>query len=485
MPKTTQEVVIIGAGPAGLTAAFELAKHDIGGVILEADTVVGGISRTVERDGYRFDVGGHRFFTKSGEVARLWEEMLPEPMLVRRRLSRIYFGGKFYDYPLKVGNALGNMGALASVQCLASYWAAKARPIRKPGSLEEWVTNQFGAKLYSMFFKTYTEKVWGIPCSEIGADWAAQRIKGLSLGEALRNALLGQKRGGVVKTLIDEFHYPRLGPGQLWEECAAAVSGRGWEVRLGARVTGARVEGGRVAGVRAVDSDGREIDIPCSHVLSSMPLRDLVPGITPAPPDRVVGAAGSLAYRAFVTVAVVLDAESVFPDNWIYIHSPEVKLGRIQNFKNWSPGLVPDPSKTCLGLEYFCNEGDELWSMPDADLVELGCRELTRLGLAEGPLVSGYVVRMPKAYPVYDTGYIERLAELRGWLAGIGGLTCIGRNGQHRYNNMDHSMMTAIIAARNIALGECRDPWAVNEDAEYHEVDSTPYGSGTPPVEVG
>jgi protoporphyrinogen oxidase len=462
------EVVVIGAGPAGLTAAYELSKHGIAGTILEADECVGGISRTVERDGYRFDVGGHRFFSKSEEVERLWDEMLSEPMLVRPRLSRIYYRGKFYDYPIKAGNALKNMGVVAAISCLLSYARSKLAPIRDPRNLEQWVTNQFGHKLYTMFFKTYTEKVWGIPCTEIGADWAAQRIKGLSLGTAVKSALFGHKAGGGVKTLIEEFRYPRLGPGQLWQDCAKAVEQKGWRIELGARVVGVEMSGDAIQSVVVRDS-GAERVLPCSHVFSSMPLRDMLLGMSPSAPGEVRDAADKLTYRDFLTVALVLDAESVFPDNWIYIHSPEVKLGRIQNFKNWSPDLVPDPSKTCLGLEYFCYEGDDLWNTPDADLIELGYEEISRLGVAGGALLKGYVVRVPKAYPVYDSGYAERLALVREWLSGIGNLYCMGRNGQHRYNNMDHSMMTALIAARNVALGQSRDPWAVNEDAEYIE----------------
>jgi len=465
----SQPIIVAGAGPAGITAAYELSTHGISGAMIEADEIVGGISRTVERSGYRFDIGGHRFFSKSAEINSLWEQMLSEPMLTRPRLSRVFYGGKFYDYPLKAGNALRNMGALKALSCVASYALARARPIPDPKSFDEWVTNQFGRRLYEMFFKTYTEKVWGISCSEIGADWAAQRIKGLSLGEAIRNALFGQKKDATVKTLIDEFKYPRLGPGQLWEDATAKLAGRGWNVRTRTRVAGLTLESGAVRGVRLVDSSGKEEIADCDCLLSSMPLRDLVSTMSPAPPEAVLRAATELNYRDFVMIALVFGAESVFPDNWIYIHSPEVKLGRVQNFKNWSAELVADPMTTCLGLEYFCNEGDETWRMPDEALIELGYAELKLIGLAKGDLIQGYVVRMPKAYPVYDTGYAQRLAIIREYLGSIKGLQTIGRNGQHRYNNMDHSMMTALIAARNILGGETRDPWAVNEDAEYHE----------------
>jgi protoporphyrinogen oxidase len=478
--------LVIGAGPAGLTCAYELSRLGQRGVILEADHVVGGIARTVERDGYRFDIGGHRFFSKVKPIEDLWDEMLGEPMLLRPRMSRIYYGGKFYDYPLKAGNALKNMGFVTAGLCMLSYFKARLFPVRNPANYEEWVTNQFGSRLFKMFFKSYTEKVWGIPCKEIGADWAAQRIKGLSLGEAVRNALFGQKKSGaVVKTLIDEFRYPRLGPGQLWENCARTVVSRGWELRLGHAVTGVGMREGSVETVVASDDTGQTTTFRPGRVYSSMPLRNLLESMSPAPPADVLAAARSLAYRDFLTVVLILDTADCFPDNWIYVHSPDVKMGRIQNFKSWSPHMVPDPSKSCLGLEYFVNEGDELWSMADDRLIELGYRELTQIGLANAPLVRGYVVRMPKAYPVYDTGYQDRLGVIRNWIGTVPNLACMGRNGQHRYNNQDHSMATALIAARNAVLGEDRDEWAVNEDAEYHEIARTERQAPVTPLAVG
>ena len=471
--RRSDSILIIGAGPAGLTAAYELSKHGHTGTILEADDVVGGIARTVERDGYRFDIGGHRFFTKVRQIEELWDEMLGEEMLRRPRMSRIYYGGKFYDYPLRATNALKNMGFIRAGTCMLSYFKARVFRNKNPRNYQEWVTNQFGAKLFNMFFKSYTEKVWGIPCTEIGADWAAQRIKGLSLGEAVRNALFGQKRGGIVKTLINEFRYPKYGPGQLWENCAKTLESKGWKIRFKTKVVGAKLENGRVTSLTVKDESGRTEELPADHVFSSMPLRSLLRGMTPQPPQPVIDAANALSYRDFLTVVLVIDKDELFPDNWIYIHAPEVRMGRIQNFKSWSPYMVPDQTKTCLGLEYFVNEGDDLWSMRDDELVKLGYEELQRIRLADGPLVKGYVVRMPKAYPVYDTGYQQRLDVIRAFLEPIENLYCIGRNGQHRYNNQDHSMATAIIAARNVALGEDRDPWAVNEDAEYHEIAKT------------
>lgn len=474
-----EDILIIGAGPAGLTAAYALMKAGRRGTVIEADNVVGGIARTVERDGYRFDIGGHRFFSKVKSIEALWDEMLGEPMLLRPRMSRIFYGGKFYDYPLRATNALKNMGLLRAASCMMSYGKARLRPNRNPKNYEEWVSNQFGSKLFNMFFKSYTEKVWGIPCNQIGADWAAQRIKGLSLGAAVRNALFGQKKNGaVMTTLIDEFKYPRHGPGQLWENVTRTIRSSGWEVRMNTRVTGVsrRVNGdgsSHVESVTVQDRAGATTNLAASHVFSSMPLRNLLLEMNPAPPDDVVAAANALKYRDFLTVVLVIDNPNMFPDNWIYIHAPEVKMGRIQNFKSWSPYMVPDPTKSCLGLEYFVNEGDELWSSSDDKLIELGYRELQQIGLADGALVKGYVVRMPKAYPVYDTGYQERLDVIRNWLKSTDNLYCIGRNGQHRYNNQDHSMATALIAAENVLHGDPRDPWAVNEDAEYHEIAKT------------
>lgn len=469
-----KQILIIGAGPAGLTAAYELSRHGHVGTIVEADSVVGGIARTVEREGYRFDIGGHRFFTKVKQIEQLWDEMLKEPMLDRPRMSRIYYGGKFYDYPLKATNALKNMGIINATACMMSYAKSKFFPIRPAKNYEEWVTNQFGSRLFNMFFKSYTEKVWGIPCNQIGADWAAQRIKGLSLGEAIRNAIFGQKKGGkVVTTLIDQFKYPKYGPGQLWETCTATLQERGWSVRMNTRCIASRIENNQVQSITVQNRDGASEELGASAVFSSMPLRNLLLGMDPKPPAEVIAAAEALKYRDFLTVALVLDSADPFPDNWIYIHEPAVRMGRIQNFKSWSPFMVPDQSTACLGLEYFVNEGDDLWSMKDEDLVKLAYSELEKVGLANGKLIKGFVVRMPKAYPVYDTGYQERLGVIRDWLMGIENLYCIGRNGQHRYNNQDHSMATALIAARNMSLGEERDPWAVNEDAEYHEISKT------------
>ncbi len=464
--------VIIGGGPAGLTAAYELTKLGRAAVVLEQDQLVGGISRTVEYKGYRFDIGGHRFFTKVALVQQIWEEILGEEFLVRPRLSRIYYQNHFFDYPLKPVNALVGLGPLEAVRIGLSYAKVHLFPLPEERNFEQWVTNRFGRRLYEIFFKTYTEKVWGIPCTEIGADWAAQRIKNLDLVAALKNALLGSgSRGGggeVITTLIDEFYYPRLGPGMMWERCRDRLADQGVETRMGARVTRLHHDGERITAAGIADGDGGEERLAGNHFISSMPVTEVVAALDPPSPE-MVELAGRLRYRDFLTVSLIIDRPELFPDNWIYIHSADVRLGRIQNFKNWSPEMVPDPSKSCLGLEYFVQEGDDLWEMADEDLVELGRRECAILGLVDpDEVIDGTVVRMPKAYPVYDQVYLETLERLRAYLDGFTNLQLIGRNGQHRYNNQDHSMLAGVYAARNID-GADYDVWAVNTEQEYHE----------------
>ena len=461
--------VVIGGGPAGLTAAYVLARRGRSPIVLEKDDIVGGIARTVEYKGFRFDIGGHRFFTKVGSVQRLWRKMLGPDMLRRPRLSRIYYNGKFFDYPLKAMNALRGIGIVDAVRVLFSYLWIRVSPIRPEVSLEDWVSNRFGRRLYRIFFKTYTEKVWGIPCDKIGAQWAAQRIKGLSLVTAVLNAIRGNRGGGdQIKTLIDEFEYPRLGPGMMWEAFAADVDRNGGRVELNSDVVCLRHDGSRVISVD-YRKNGVVTQIPAESVLSTMPLRELIAKLDPPPPAAIVAAANRLNYRDFITVALVVDAPDLFPDNWIYVHDPGVKLGRIQNFKNWSPEMVPDPQKTCLGLEYFCFEGDGLWTMPDEELVRLGTREVAQIGLlGAGKVIDGTVVRMPKAYPVYDEGYEAAVDEVRKYLAQFSNLQVAGRNGMHKYNNQDHSMVTAILAVDNLA-GQHHDTWSVNQDDEYHE----------------
>jgi protoporphyrinogen oxidase len=471
-----RHVVIMGAGPAGLTAAYELFKHDIPITILEQDPVqVGGLARTVEHKGYRFDIGGHRFFSKNQEVEDLWTEILGEEMLTRGRLSRIYYRGRFFAYPIKAANALWNLGPIEAARCLASYAWARIRPIKNPRSLEDWVRNQFGWRLFSIFFKTYTEKVWGISTKELSADWAAQRIKSLDLWLVIRSALLPRrnatKRGEIVTTLIDKFRYPRFGPGQMWERVAEISREKGSPVRFGRSIEKIKHDGGAVTSVVVRTPDGALEEFAGTHFVSSIPIRELIARLDPPPPRAVRRAADSLGYRDFISIALMIDRPDVFPDNWIYIHDPSVKVGRIQNFKNWSPDMVPDQSKTCLGLEYFCFEGDGLWTSDDGALVALATRELAQLGICSPEQVfDGVVVRQQKAYPVYDDAYQSHVDVIREHLQShLPNLHLAGRNGMHKYNNQDHSMMTALLVARGIATGSALDPWKVNADAVYHE----------------
>lgn len=468
MPKA----LIIGAGPAGLTAAYELSKSGGQSTVLEADNQVGGISRTVNYQGFRFDIGGHRFFTKIDYVQQLWDEILGDDFLKRPRLSRIFYRNRFYDYPLKVGNTLKNLGLTESFLVGMSYLKTQMAPYPHENNFEQWVVNRFGERLYRIFFKTYTEKVWGIPCSEISADWAAQRIKNLSLTEALKNAISSNghdKNGEIITTLIEEFYYPRLGPGMMWEACTDKLAQRGNRTLLNYRVEKLRHHNGRVQCAVARTRNGERLELDADDFISTMPLRELIFALQPPPPDDILRAASNLRYRDYLTVVLVVDREHTFPDNWIYVHSPEVKLGRVQNYKNWSPHMVPDPSATSLGLEYFLWEQDDEWRWPDERLIEMGISEAEKIGLvARHEIKEGTVVRMKKAYPIYDHNYKSSLHILREYLASFSNLQTIGRNGLHRYNNQDHSMLTGVYAARNI-LGESLDVWTVNTEQEYHE----------------
>ena len=475
---TTARVGIIGAGPAGLTAGYVLSKASVPVTVLEADPrYVGGIARTARYRGYHFDIGGHRFFSKSREIEDLWTELLPDDMLVRPRSSRIYYRGKFFAYPLRATEVLAKLGPVESARCVLSYVGARLAPVPEPRSFEDWVSNQFGRRLYEMFFKTYTEKVWGMSCRDISADWAAQRIKGLSLVTAALNALMPKRTprpgGAVVKTLIDSFRYPRRGPGMMWEACARKIEELGGTVRLGAAVVGCHLDRSRRRWTIAYETpgDGRAA-LEVEHVISSAPIRELVLGLTPPVSPAARAAAEALHYRDFLTVVLILKDRGAVNDNWIYVHDPGVRVGRVQNFKSWSPEMVPDPAMACYGLEYFCFEGDGLWTSTDADLVELGRRELATIGLARyEDVVDGCVVRQRKAYPVYDAHYADHVATIRDELTrAYPHLHLVGRNGMHKYNNQDHAMMTGILCARNILEGADRyDVWRVNEDAEYHE----------------
>jgi len=476
------KAVIIGAGPAGLTAAYELSKQHAPVVVLESDPqYVGGISRTVNYKDFRFDIGGHRFFSKSREVEDLWTEIAGEDMLDRPRSSRIYYRGQFYTYPLKPFEALSKLGIVESVCCVLSFVAARLHPTRNPKTFEDWVTNQFGERLFRIFFKTYTEKVWGMSCHEISADWAVQRIKGLSLGSAIKHALFAKRkpqsksddRKQVVKTLIDTFRYPRLGPGMMWEACTEKVRKLGGEVLLGRRVVGCRFDSAsNLWIVTTRNAHGDLEEYRAEHLISSMPIRELMAQIEPRLPETALQAARSLRYRDFLTVGLIVHDRGRFDDNWIYIHDPSVQVGRVQNYKSWSPEMVPDARYSSYGLEYFCFEGDGLWTTSDRELIELAKREIQQVNLAaSSDVVDGCVIRQPKAYPVYDDAYQQHVNTIRKALdENCPTLHLVGRNGMHKYNNQDHAMMTAMLTAKNILAGERKyDVWAVNQDAEYHE----------------
>ena len=459
-------VVVIGGGPAGLTAGYLLAKQGLPVIVLESTDQVGGIARTEVRDGYRFDLGGHRFFTKVKEVDDLWHEIMKEEFLKRPRKSRIYYNNKFFEYPLDGMDVIKNLGLVELVRCFVSYLWAAIKPKGPEDTFEQWVSNRFGKRLFTIFFKTYSEKLWGVPTSEIRSEFAAQRIKGLSFFSAAKSAFFGNK-GNKIKSLISEFNYPRYGPGQMWEQMTDDIRAHGGEVRLNAPVTRLRIDGGRVVELVA----GGETLTP-SHVISSLPLRTTVGIADPEAPVDVRDAARGLRYRDFLTVALVIKSPVTWDDNWIYIHQPGVNVLRIQNFRSWSEFLVPNDTDTSLGMEYFCFEGDQIWSMSDDDLVAMASREIEHLGLARSEDVKfGFAVRVHKAYPMYDVEYPERVATIRGWLEGIENLTQVGRNGLHRYNNSDHSMLTAMRAVDNILLGTDHDIWAVNAESVYHEED--------------
>lgn len=483
MESNKESMIVIGAGPAGLTSAYVALKRSNGKIkplIFEMDPkYVGGISRTEEYKGYKFDIGGHRFFSKSQEIEDLWTEMAGDVMLERPRLSRIYYQKDFYDYPIKPFNAFKNLGLISTIHVLISYAWIRLFPIKDPQTFEDWVTNQFGKKLYETFFKTYSEKVWGMPCTEISADWAAQRIKGLSISSLIATTIKSMfdfkkkdKDGDVIKTLITQFRYPKQGPGQLWELVADKIKDMGGKIKMGTRVTKINYSDDKkkIKSIVAIDSNGNEKEYFADHFFSTMPMRNLINSMDPKPDEKIKEAASILRYRDFVTVILIVNKKELFPDNWIYVHDPEVKLGRVQNFKNWSPHMVPDESKSSLGLEYFCFEGDEFWNMKNEDLIKLAKEEIEKIGLVDSSLVEdGYVVQMPKAYPIYDQNYGRAVGTIRGFTDEFENLHLVGRNGMHRYNNQDHSMMSAIIAVRKMLGEKDLDPWGVNEDAEYHE----------------
>jgi protoporphyrinogen oxidase len=474
-PAAEARTVIIGGGPAGLTAAYELSKAGRRSVVLEADSNVGGISRTAQYKGYKFDIGGHRFYTKVSIVERMWHEVLHDDLLKRSRSSRILFNKRFFKYPLDAWNVFTQLGPIESFLCLLSYIKAALEKhirrilrIQKPElDFETYVCTRFGRRLFQRFFESYTEKVWGIPCNKIRAEWAAQRIKGISVKNVILSFLRFGNTGkkNAIKSFIDAFEYPRLGPGMLWERVRDIVDQQHSKVHLNTKVTRILWEPGK--GVTAVEAGGQMHR--GDSFISSMPIRDLIAALDPPPPPEVLAAKDMFSYRDFLTVALITRGQPQTVDNWLYIHEPSVKVGRVQIFNNWSPEMVPEPDRTCYGLEYFCFEGDGLWTMEDSGLVALATKELAQIGIVkEEDIVDGAVVRQPKAYPVYDEHFRTGLDILRAFLTQLPNLQLVGRNGMHKYNNQDHSMLTAMLAVRNI-LGANYDLWRVNIDTEYQE----------------
>ena len=519
-----ENAIVIGAGPAGLTAALELLRRShIKPIILEADDCVGGISRTVNYRGNRIDIGGHRFFSKSDWVMDWWKEILPiesttdddieisyqnkkrtitphhpqtvhndTVFMVRNRLSRIYFLRKFFDYPLKLTKTtILNLGLTRMIRIGLSYIWSRFSPLHPETSLEDFLINRFGRELYLTFFKGYTEKVWGVPCHEISAEWGAQRIKGLSITKALLHAaskFIPKKRSIEQKetntSLIERFLYPKLGPGQMWEEVTRKVLAKGGELHYRHKVCHIQIENGRVVAVEAENiNTGERITLPADYVISTMPVRDLIKGMGNKPPVEVQKIAAELPYRDFLTVGLLVShmkanpqsasnhSNNMPPDNWIYIQEQDVKVGRLQIFNNWSPAMVKDEHTIWLGLEYFCNEGDDLWSLSDEELKALGAKELAQIGMIdEGVVLDSTVIRMPKAYPAYFGAYAE-FDKIRAYLDTLPNLFPIGRNGMHRYNNQDHSMLTAKLTVDNILanITSKENIWAVNVDDDYHE----------------
>ncbi len=463
-----RQIIIIGGGPAGLTAGYQLVKNDYSPLVLEQSDQVGGIAKTEIYKGYRFDIGGHRFFTKVGEVNQLWQEVLGDKFIQVPRLSRIFYDGKFFDYPISVKSTLSNLGVVNSYLIIWSYLREKVKQKfdkKEAANFEEWVIGSFGERLYNTFFKTYTEKVWGIPCTEIQAEWAQQRIKGMSLKEVAKNTVLGKSN---AKSLITKFDYPILGPGQMWEAFADRIDNSGGEVKMNTKAVQINHENNKITSIQVQNGEQRET-IEAESYISSMPISTLLRVFNPQPPQEIIDACNGLSYRDFLIVALIIDKPELFPDNWIYIHSPDFSVGRIQNFKNWSPKMVPDLSKTCLGMEYFCSEGDRIWESNDEELIALATKEIDGLGLAKADLVKdATVLRQKKAYPVYDRDYYSHLQVIREYLKQFTNLQTVGRNGMHRYNNQDHSMLTGLLAAKNI-MGENHDLWQVNVERSYYE----------------
>jgi protoporphyrinogen oxidase len=471
MSSAKENVHIIGAGPAGMACAYTLAKDGHTAVLIDEEKEAGGLCQTVEFSGYLFDIGGHRFLSQSDLINAIWQEVMGADLLRVRRLSRIFYRKRFFDYPLSFFNTFWNLGPFESFRCIASYGYCR---LTKPGNdrtFEGWIVNRFGKRLYEIFFDTYTRKVWAVPCKDISADWAVQRIRGLSLRVAIKKALLGARSRGP-KTLAEEFLYPKRGPGQFYANLEKSLENMGTQFLFEKRVVKVNHDEGKVTSIVVMDkSRDSEHEIPVDYLFTSMPLPDLILSLHPSAPEHIRQAASLLRFRSFLVVNVILDCESLFPDQWIYVHSPDVKLGRIQNYKNWSPFMTVNPQRTSLGLEYFCTEGDEIWEMNDVDLIDFALEELEKIAIvSRGHLINGFVVRRKNVYPVYSLDYQSSLDVLREYLSLFKNLQTMGRAGLFRYDNSDHAMLSGIGAAKNYMNRSAHNLWSQGPQQEYLEM---------------
>jgi protoporphyrinogen oxidase len=476
------DAVIVGGGPSGLAAAYEVSRHGGKAIVLEQLAQVGGLSRTVVQEGCRYDIGPHRFFTKNEEVNQLFQDVVADDLVQVQRLTRILYQDRFFNYPLTPLNALFGVGIKHSAAILGSYaWAQLRQRLapREPRSFEEWVTDRFGARLFETFFKTYTEKVWGIPCADIGADWAGQRIKGLSLGQAIAKALSGSK-AKTIKTLVDEFLYPRLGAGQFYRKMAGIVTGRGSIVQTGCRVLALRRDALRIRSILVRNARGEEQEIEGRHFLSSAPLTETVAMMKPLPPESVLLACLGLRYRDHIGVHLKFEGNP-FPDNWIYVHDKRVQMARISNYRNFSTQMADQEGVSPLTVEYFCFRDDQLWNRSDQELIALASQELEQTGVARAAQVrSGFVIRSTMAYPLIRMGYQNEIRCIKAWLDRLENFLPIGRSGMFKYNNQDHAIATGLLAARTVLEMGHYDPWLVNIDAEYHEAGAASTSAGRP-----